>query len=145
MFFFFNHFRKFRWLFKYRTTQWPTQFFSQFKITYSLTYSRCFVLVLGTWGIEILIRNFRNSRKMLKLWQMAILLYLLGSPWQRRTCKQNPEHSFGNYGILPLLCKCKPYKINNFKFSENLRPKRPLINPGPNLLEQCYFHNKKSD
>ena len=53
--------------------------------------------------------------------------------------KQNFEHSFGNCCILPLLCKCLPYKISNFKFSENLRPKRPLIHSGP-LLRVKKWH-----
>ena len=61
-----------------------------------------------------------------RLWKIAFLPYFSGSPWQQRTCKQMFEHSLGNYGILPLLFKCKPHKIRNFKFSENLRPKKPL-------------------
>ena len=32
----------------------------------------------------------------------------------------------GNYATLPLLCDCKPHKIRNFKFSENMRPKSLL-------------------
>ena len=30
------------------------------------------------------------------------------------------EHSLGNYDIFPLLYECKPHKIRNVKFSENL-------------------------
>ena len=52
-----------------------------------------------------------------------------------KMCKQNCEHSLGDFDILPLSCKCKPHKISNFKFSENLRPKMPLIDPGPFILK----------
>ena len=44
------------------------------------------------------------------------------------------EHSLGNYDIFPLLYECKPHKIRNFKFSENLRPKNLLIDTCPLLL-----------
>ena len=37
------------------------------------------------------------------------------------------EHILGNYGAFSLLYECKLHKIRNFKFSENLRPKRLLI------------------
>ena len=33
--------------------------------------------------------------------------------------------------ILPFLCECKLHRITNFKFSENLRPKKQLVDPGP--------------
>ena len=36
---------------------------------------------------------------------------------------------------LPLLCECKPHKITTFIFFENLRPKKPLIHPGPLQLQ----------
>ena len=40
------------------------------------------------------------------------------------------EHSLGNYDIFPLLYESKPHKIRNFKKnSENLRPKKLLIDP----------------
>ena len=40
------------------------------------------------------------------------------SPWQQSTSKHIFEHSFGNNGILPLLCECKPYKLRNLNFQK---------------------------
>ena len=37
-----------------------------------------------------------------------------------------------DYKFVSMACECsEPNKIRNFNFSENLRPKKPLINPGP--------------
>ena len=36
----------------------------------------------------------------------------------------NMHTNVGNYGILSLLCECKPHKIRDSKFSENLRTKK---------------------
>ena len=52
---------------------------------------------------------------------------------------QTDEHSFGNYGILPLSYECQHHKMRNFKFLETLRPKKPII-PGPlNIMIECPF------
>ena len=41
------------------------------------------------------------------------------------------EDKFCNYGILPSWCRNEPNKIRNCIFSENLRPNKLFINPGP--------------
>ena len=68
---------------------------------------------------------------MSKNMKIAFSPYLSVSPWQQWTCKQMFEYRLGNCGILPLLCQYKQHKIRNFKVSENLRPKKLLIDPGP--------------
>ena len=62
---------------------------------------------------------------------MAIGPYLLASPWQHKTHHQKSEYMFANNYALPLKCGCKIQKINNFTFSENLRPKLVLVDSGP--------------
>ena len=91
-FFIFYHFRNLTWLLKYRTTQGPTQNFSEFKTRCGFTYNRSFVLILAWCGIEILI-YFGKRRKLCK---MAFSTYLSVSPWQQWTCKQMFEHSLGS-------------------------------------------------
>ena len=97
---------------------------------------------------EILIQSSKNSRKMLKSCKIAFSSVFVWvealrpsqqffshvgtdvlsvSPWQRTTRKRMFLYIFCYFGILPLLYECKLYKIWNFEFSENLRPKKLLI------------------
>ena len=111
-------FQNFRQLFTYRTTQGPTQKFSSIKSRCGLTYTRSLVLILVWYGIQILIRSSRNRRKMQKNMKNAIFTLLVG-------VSGNSAHANRclSIDIFPLLYECKPHKIRNFKFSENLRPK----------------------
>ena len=55
------------------------------------------------------------------------------------------ECSFANYGVLSLLhvceCKLKKIHVNNFNFSENLRPKMALTDSGPLMTFQILNMN----
>ena len=50
------------------------------------------------------------------------------------------EHSLGNYDTFPLLYECKPHRIRNFKFSENLRPLKLLIDLCPLCIHKVFCH-----
>ena len=94
---------------------------------YGSNYNRSLVLVLAWCGIKILIRSFENSRKMSKRIKIILSPYLSVSLCHQWTCKLKFELCRGNYGILPLLCESKSYKIGNFKCSENLKPNTSFI------------------
>ena len=47
---------------------------------------------------------------------MTFWPYLWVSQYHHWTCKQMFEHILTNYGILPLLCECKPHKTRSSNF-----------------------------
>ena len=89
------------------------------------------MLVLLWCGISILKQSSENGSKMWKILKNSIFTMIVDVSMATEYIKTIFGDEFCNYGILPLSCEYKPNKTGNCIFSENLRPKMPLINPGP--------------
>ena len=58
-------------------------------------------MVLMWFDIEILIRSFGNTRKMLKIMKIDIFTFFCGISKATMNVQHMFQHIIGNYGILP--------------------------------------------